>query len=63
MLRHGFHPPEAQQGGSIQIVHSVHPEGRTPADCAVAQKAGNIAGATTVIPQISSISAVSLSTA
>ena len=30
MLRHGFHPPEAQQGGSIQIAQSVHPQGRTP---------------------------------
>ena len=30
MLRHGFHSPEAQQGGSIQIAHSVHLEGRTP---------------------------------
>ena len=31
MLRHGFHPPEAQQGGSIQITRFVHPQGRTPA--------------------------------
>jgi hypothetical protein len=30
VLRHDFHSPEAQQRGSIQIVHSVHPEGRTP---------------------------------
>ena len=30
MLRHGFHPPEAQPRGSIQIARSVHPEGRTP---------------------------------
>jgi hypothetical protein len=30
MLRHGFHSPEAQQGGSIQIAHPVHPKGRTP---------------------------------
>ena len=30
MLRHDFHPPEAQPGGSIQIAHPVHPQGRTP---------------------------------
>ena len=30
MLRHGFHPPEAQQGGSFQIAQSVHPQGRIP---------------------------------
>jgi hypothetical protein len=30
MLRHGFHSPEAQQGGSIQIAQTVHPKGRTP---------------------------------
>jgi hypothetical protein len=30
VLRHGFHSPEAQQRGSIQIAHSVHPQGRTP---------------------------------
>lgn len=28
--RHGFHPPEAQQRGSIQIAHSVHRQGCTP---------------------------------
>ena len=33
MLRHGFHPPETQQRGSIQITHSVHPQGRTPLRC------------------------------
>jgi hypothetical protein len=33
MLRHGFHSPEAQHRGSIQIAHSVHPQGRTP-ECA-----------------------------
>jgi hypothetical protein len=32
MLRHGFHPPEAQQRGSIQIARSVHRQGRTPED-------------------------------
>lgn len=30
MLRHGFHPPEARPGGSIQIAQSVHPKRRTP---------------------------------
>jgi hypothetical protein len=30
VLRHGFHPPEAQQEGSIQIAQTVHPQGRTP---------------------------------
>jgi hypothetical protein len=30
MFRHDFHPLEAQQGGSISIAHSVHPQGRTP---------------------------------
>ncbi len=30
MRRHGFHPPEDQQGGAIQIARSVHSEGRTP---------------------------------
>ena len=30
VLRHGFHPPENQQGGSIQIAKTVHPQGRTP---------------------------------
>jgi len=26
--RHGFHPPEAQQGVPVQIAQSVHPQGR-----------------------------------
>jgi hypothetical protein len=30
MLGHGFHPLKAQHHGSIQILHSVHREGRTP---------------------------------
>jgi len=30
MLRHGFHLPEAQQGGAIQFAHSVHRQGRIP---------------------------------
>src|SRR5580704_8386409 len=30
MLRHGFHPPEAQQAWSNPIAQSVHPQGRTP---------------------------------
>ncbi len=32
MLRHGSHPPENRQGGSIQTTHSLHQQGRTP-DC------------------------------
>ncbi len=31
MLRHGFHPPEAQQKRSTQIAQFVQPQGRTPA--------------------------------
>ena len=34
VLRHGFHPPEARQGGSNPIAQSVHPQGRTPPFCA-----------------------------
>lgn len=30
VLRHGFQPPEAQQGPSRPTVQSVHPQGRTP---------------------------------
>src|SRR5260221_8433799 len=30
MLDHGFHPLKAQHHGSIQTLHAVHPEGRTP---------------------------------
>src|SRR5260221_1301107 len=32
MLDHGFHPLKAQHHGSIQTLHAVHPEGRTPID-------------------------------
>src|SRR4051812_16827801 len=30
VLRHGFHPPEAEQGWSNPTPQSVHPKGRTP---------------------------------
>jgi hypothetical protein len=30
VFRHSFHSPEARWRGSIQIAHSVHPQGRTP---------------------------------
>jgi len=30
VLRHGFHPPEAQQEWSNPFAQTVHPEGRTP---------------------------------
>src|SRR5260221_4741717 len=30
MLGHGFHPLKAQHQWSIQTLHPVHPEGRTP---------------------------------
>ena len=30
MLCHGIHPPEAQQGGPIQIAQPARPQGRTP---------------------------------